>query len=61
MKLRFTPRAAQDLTGIADYIRLHNIAAATRVRTAILDATQILCCFPKWDVRSLLRAFANSW
>ena len=32
MKLRFTPRATQDLAAIADYIRAHNPAAAQRVR-----------------------------
>lgn len=31
MKLRFTPRAAQDLDGIADYIREHNPVAAMAV------------------------------
>jgi plasmid stabilization system protein ParE len=34
MKLRFTPRAAQDLAAIADYIRARNPAAAQRVRAA---------------------------
>lgn len=47
MKLRFTRRAAQDLTGIADYIREHNPAAAMAVRAAILDALQNLVLFPK--------------
>lgn len=46
MKLRFTPRAAQDLTGIDDYIREHNPAAAMAVRAAILDALQNLVLFP---------------
>ena len=32
MKLRFTPRAAQDIAEIADYIRGRNPAAAVRVR-----------------------------
>jgi len=32
MKLRFAPRALQDLAGIADYIVTHNPAAALRVR-----------------------------
>lgn len=31
MKLRYTPRAAQDLTGVADHIREHNPAAAMAV------------------------------
>ncbi len=45
MKLRFTTRAAQDLTGIADYIREHSPRAALRVRTAILESLQIWPAF----------------
>jgi toxin ParE1/3/4 len=47
MKLRFTPRAAQDLAAIADYIRAHNPAAALRVRAAILHSLQNLVLFPQ--------------
>lgn len=47
MKLRLTSRAAQDLTGIAGYIRDHNPAAAIAVRAAILEALQNLVLFPK--------------
>ena len=47
MKLRFTPRAAQDLAAIADYIRAHNPAAALRVRGAILHSLQNLVLFPQ--------------
>ena len=47
MRLRFTPRATQDLVAIADYIREHNPAAALRVRAAILDALQNLGLFPE--------------
>jgi plasmid stabilization system protein ParE len=47
MKLRFTPRAAQDLTAIADYIRAHNPAATQRVRAAILHSLQNLVLFPQ--------------
>ena len=36
MKLRFTPRAAQDVVAIADYIRARSPAAAGQVRAAIL-------------------------
>jgi len=42
MKLRFVPRATQDLTEIADYIRERNPAAALRVRATILDSLQNL-------------------
>ena len=45
MKLRFAPRAAQDLAAIADYIRAHNPAAAQRVRAAILYSLQNLVLF----------------
>ena len=46
MNLRFTPRAAQDLADIADYIRVRNPTAAQRVRAAILDSLQNLVLFP---------------
>ena len=46
MKLRFTPRAAQDLGDIADYIRARNQTAARRVRAAILESLQNLVLFP---------------
>jgi toxin ParE1/3/4 len=46
MKLRFTPRAAQDLIDIADYIRAENPAAAQRVRDSILESLQLLSDFP---------------
>jgi plasmid stabilization system protein ParE len=47
MKLRFTPRAAQDIADIADYILERNPQAALRVRGAILEALQNLALFPK--------------
>jgi toxin ParE1/3/4 len=47
MKLRFTPRATQDLAGIADYIREHSPQAALRVRSAILESLQNLIVFPR--------------
>jgi toxin ParE1/3/4 len=46
MKLRFTPRAAQDLAEIADYILEHSPQAALRVRAAILESLQNLILFP---------------
>jgi len=45
MKLRFTPRAAQDLVAIADYIREHDPQAALRVQAAILGSLQNLTLF----------------
>jgi addiction module RelE/StbE family toxin len=47
MKLRFTPRATQDLAAIADYIHAHNPAAAQKVRAAILNSLRNLCSFPE--------------
>src|SRR5712691_417985 len=47
MKLRFTPRATQDLVAIADYIRARNPAASLRVRGAILDSLQNLALWPE--------------
>ena len=40
MRLRFTPRAAQDLASIAAYIRELNPPSALRVRAAILESLQ---------------------
>jgi toxin ParE1/3/4 len=47
MKLRLTPRAAQDIAAIADYIHARNPGAARRVRAAILDSLQTLILFPQ--------------
>ena len=46
MKLRFTPRATQDLSDIAAYIRERSPQAALRVRASILEALQNLVLFP---------------
>lgn len=47
MRLRFTPRATQDLAEIGDYIRARNPQAAARVRTAILATLDMLTRFPR--------------
>jgi len=47
MKLRFTPRAAQDLIEIADYIRGRNPSAAVKLRDEILARLQTLILFPE--------------
>ncbi|QQO11527.1 type II toxin-antitoxin system RelE/ParE family toxin [Bradyrhizobium diazoefficiens] len=47
MKLRFTPRATQDLISIADYVREHSPQGALRVRAAILESLQNLVRFPR--------------
>jgi toxin ParE1/3/4 len=47
MKLRFTPRATQELANIGDYIREQNPKAALRVRAAILESLQNLVLFPQ--------------
>jgi toxin ParE1/3/4 len=46
MKLRFTPRAIENIVAIADYIQVHNPAAAQRVRAAIYESLQNLLLFP---------------
>jgi toxin ParE1/3/4 len=46
MELRFTPRAAQEIAEIADYIMEHSPQAALRVRAAILESLQNLILFP---------------
>jgi toxin ParE1/3/4 len=46
MKLRFTPRALENIVAIADYIRARNPAAAQRVRAAIYESLQDLILFP---------------
>jgi len=47
MKLRFSPRAIQDLIDIADYIGERNPATSLRVRAAILDSLRNLVLFPE--------------
>jgi toxin ParE1/3/4 len=47
MKLRFTQRAANDISEIADYIKAENPAAALRVRAAILESVDLLLQFPQ--------------
>lgn len=46
MRLRFTPRAIENLAEIADYIHERNPAAALRVRAAIYESLQNLILFP---------------
>lgn len=47
MKLRFTPRATQDIADIASYIRARDPAAAQRVRDSIFETLQNLVRFPR--------------
>jgi toxin ParE1/3/4 len=46
MKLRFTPRAVENIIAIAEYIEAHNPPAAQRVRAAIYESLQNLVLFP---------------
>ncbi|WOJ89003.1 type II toxin-antitoxin system RelE/ParE family toxin [Methylocapsa polymorpha] len=46
MRLRFTPRAVQNLAAIADYICAHDPVAAQQVRAAIYASFQRLIIFP---------------
>jgi len=47
MKLRFTPRALENITHIADYLYLRNPSAAQRVRNDIYDSLRNLILFPR--------------
>lgn len=47
MKLRFTPRATENLTEIADYFVDRNPAAGLRVRSDIYVGLQNLILFPE--------------
>jgi len=46
VKLRFTPRARDNLVEIADYLRERSPKAALRVRGAILASLQIIARHP---------------
>jgi toxin ParE1/3/4 len=46
VKLRFSPRARDNLLEIADYLRERNPRAALRVRSAILASLQIITRYP---------------
>ena len=48
MKLRFTPRAIENLSNITDYLRSHSPAAAPRVRAAIYASLQNLILPERW-------------
>ena len=50
MRLRFTRRAIQDLTEIADFLGAHDPAAARRVQAAILRTVENVAWFP-WSGR----------
>ena len=47
MNLRYTRRALEDISEIANFIRTENPQAAERVRAAILDSLQLLTRFPR--------------
>jgi toxin ParE1/3/4 len=47
MKLRFTPRALENVAHIADYLHARNPSAAQRVRDDIYDGLQNLILFPQ--------------
>jgi plasmid stabilization system protein ParE len=56
MKLHFTPRATQDLAGIADFISARNPAAALRVRASILNSLKNLVLFPEVGRRQTIKS-----
>lgn len=47
MKLRFTPRATENIAAIADYLRAHNPSAAHQVRVVLYESLQNLILFPQ--------------
>ena len=47
MKLRFAPRAIENLTAIGDYLHVRDPAASIRVRGSIIESVQILLLFPR--------------
>jgi toxin ParE1/3/4 len=47
MKVRFTPRAIENINEVSDYLQIRNPAAAERVRSAIYEAIQNLILFPR--------------
>jgi addiction module RelE/StbE family toxin len=51
MKIRYRPRAEQDLNDIAEYLRSRNPQAARSVRDAILHTVGIVADFPELGVR----------
>jgi toxin ParE1/3/4 len=60
MKLRFTPRAVENITSIADYVREQDPAASQRVRTAIYESLQDLLLFPRAGRRQMTEGIRNS-
>jgi toxin ParE1/3/4 len=46
MKLRFTPRATENIRGVADFLMARNPAAAARVQIDIYTCLQTLLLFP---------------
>ena len=47
MKLRFTPRAVENINEVADYLYARKPTASERVRSAIYDSVQSLILFPR--------------
>ncbi len=47
MRLRFTPRAIENLAELAEYIRSRNPVGARRVQADILDSLRTALRFPK--------------
>jgi plasmid stabilization system protein ParE len=47
MKLRFTPRATENIIAISDYLHERNPQAARHVRSAIYQSLDKLLLFPE--------------
>ena len=60
MKLRFTPRAVENISDVAAYVRERNPAAALRLQSDIYDTLQNLLIFPRAGRQQSAPTFA-SW
>jgi plasmid stabilization system protein ParE len=59
MKIRFAPRAVEDLIEIASYLKARNPHAASRVRKSIDESLKYLAAFPRVGRAQTTEAFAS--
>ena len=60
MRLRFTPRATEDIVSIGNYFSERNPDAGQRVRAAIYEGLRALLLFPHAGARKSLGRLGNS-
>jgi hypothetical protein len=60
MKIRFTPRAHENLDVISEYLRSKDLAGSRHVRAAIYDTLQSLIAFLDLGAFKRPRAIARS-